>query len=136
MAVSRYKKIKEELESIANSKINSLGTSTLRKLEKKHLKVIPRDIIHIMTLLACSKTDESLALRDISNFFDQHGNLLGGTFNPFAYLHHWLVTVEKWQHYERVESFKEKYLKVLISPGVKFTLSVIVLVSGLYSSLK
>ena len=111
MAVSRYKKIKEELESIANSKINSLGTSTLRKLEKKHLKVIPRDIIHIMTLLACSKTDESLALRDISNFFDQHGNLLGGTFNPFAYLYHWLEEVEKWEHYESGESLNKKYLK-------------------------
>ena len=112
MTVSKYKVTKDKLESIANSKINSLGTNTLRKLEMKDLKVIPRDVIHIMTLLARSKTVDHLELNYIPNFFDQNGNLSGATFNPFAYLYDQMRQVEEYERYEKSwESLTKKYLE-------------------------
>ena len=102
----------KDLKKIANSKINSLEPVTLEKLKKQHLRVLPNDITNIMTLLAHSKTVESLELKHIPNFFDQNGNLSGDTFNPFAYLYKWISQVQEYECYEKSwESLTKKYLK-------------------------
>ena len=79
----------KDLKKIANSKINSLEPVTLEKLKKQHLRVLPNDIINIMTLLAFSKTkhNESLTIEDVAEFFDEKGNFLGGPYTTFSCLY-------------------------------------------------
>jgi hypothetical protein len=131
----RIRLISKKLKKIANSKINSLEPVILEELKKQDLSILPKDIIHIMTLLAFSRTalgEGGLAIGDVTKFFDEQGNFLdeiestveqapntpmkinyytdickSNPYDPFSCLYGWLEYIER---DTLVKLGREKYL--------------------------
>lgn len=125
----------KDLKKIANSKINSLEPITLEKLKKQDLKVLPNDIINIMTLLAFSKTkhNESLTIENVAEFFDEKGNFLDGPYTTFSCLYGTLDYI----NYATLNKLgREKYLNLELDGLAVYNFQIKILLEMLWSFLE